>query len=730
MLFASCDESGAVVLWHFRSPERYDTFVLDDDGGRRSLSNNINSARGSDEPPVPPSSSRVTHQQPHVPGATPPPGSKTATNAFESVDGAVKAEKSSSWSVLCFNPDGGLLACGGLRQRNTTAGDGVIGADLQERRRLHGIDEGVIKLYNTADSSLPGEELCLLSSDGDSVVHPWAVTCMAWGPPTTANSTGLLAFGDAGGNLRIWDPETRRVVQEIFVTPGRALTLIAWSHGGSKLAAGHSTFKEDGRPSSLIRVYNDKADSESPQGSERWVEAKMLMPDMYVCAASGRKDTLFLSGYRENSTRVVLLDTTTGLEKVLEAPGSVLKASSTTGLKQRICWSPCSKMLLNEAGNLWDVESGTLKRTIGPCEKGLCQHTLSNMSWSPTGGFLMTSPVDAAENLTLWSMDECRLKYPFGRSVTMSCGGSSDSSGPLNRPGQDRAHSRLACVTDVAWSPSAELIPAQQDWLLNYKPMSHLSDSAPERQQVDNAIGSHTPSAVPSADAKELRGDANDAGTTPQPARRAPPTPGTRPKGEKSKVEKEIHKDGNGSLVIKEFFNLIPQNCSGLADEVELEALLQFFGAEHKKSCVRSVQTKQKIREVFEKALGAPLKEDSDRPELNSDGDAQCKDGVKRFVKKEFTSWKRALLFAYLLVKKLQERSRRKGLREERRKLQPAAAEAADAPPTSAKGASVSTLSGAIDVPEGQPDEELVDDERRIGMIPVSTCTLCRNQHT
>ena len=713
MLFASCDEAGAVVLWHFRSPVTYDTFVIED-GSRRS-SDNANASAGSD--PIP------SHNLPGGSSSATAGSNKSTHASVEFVTDGVKAEKSSSsssWSVLCFSPDGGLLACGGLRQRKPAGG--VVGAVLQERRRLHGIDQGVIKLYTTSDMSLPGEEICLLSIDGESVVHPWAVTCMAWGPPTTANPKGLLAFGDAGGSLRIWDPEIRRVVKEIFVTPGRALTLIAWSHGGSKLAAGHSTFKEDGRPSSLFRVYRDDSDYGAP--SARWVEAKMLMPDMYVCAANGREDTLFLSGYRDHKTgpQVVLLDTTTGWEKVLEQPGSVAKDDETTDLKlRRICWSPCGKMLLNEAGNLWDVTSGRLKGTVGPCKSGFRQHTLSSMSWSPNGRFLMTSPVDAAEHLTLWSMDESESQQKY----RMSFGGSSDS-GPLNRPGQNRAHSKLGCITNVAWSPSAELIPAQQDWLLNYKSM-HLSESAPERQ-VAEAIGSQTPAKAPSADDKEPL-DAN--AETPQPARRAPPTPGTRPKGEKSKVEKEIHKDGSGSLVVREFYNLIPQNCSSLADdEVELESLLQFFGAEHKKSSVRSLQTRQKIREVFEKALGAPLK-DGERPELSSDGDAQCKDRVKRFIKKEFTAWKRALLFAYLLIKRLQDRSRRKGQREERRKLQPDAEAGDPAEPSSAAAASATTLSGAHgnldDVPEGQAPEELADDEQiRIGMMPVSTCTLCR----
>jgi WD40 repeat protein len=177
--------------------------------------------------------------------------------------------------------------------------------------------------------------------------HTGVIDALAYSPDGR-----LLASGDSGGAVKLWDPRTRKEIAELNRLPGNALSL-AFAPDGKTLATGNL----GGLNRSNVRLWDVATRKEKAtfQGPEYAASAVAFSPDGKLLAAGGSAG---YTGQVLPAYEVIVWDVAKRRPRALTG-----HKGGITGL----AFSPDGKLLaVSSLGmlKLWDVASGKEVKTL------------------------------------------------------------------------------------------------------------------------------------------------------------------------------------------------------------------------------------------------------------------------------------------------------------------------------------------------------------------------------
>jgi WD40 repeat protein len=293
------------------------------------------------------------------------------------------------WRVfaVAFSPDGKTVAFGG------DLGP-VYLWDVQSRKQIR---------YLLTDNKYE-----ILSND-DWSYRAWWVWSVAFSPDGK-----LLAAGDGGGIVQVWDLGSGKVIQHLEY-PGPSSPSPTFARVGKHLAVGGGTEHDvvqlfDTTSGERVRVF--------------WAPRRLGPPAQFTLDGQ----ILAAAGYEEPT--VWLWDAATGKE--------VRKLSCKQGRVESLAFSPADKFLATGGSDqtirLWDVRTGKEMRRI---ETG--QGDVNALAFSPDGKLLASGGGDGT--VILWEM-------PSGKKVSR-----------LGQPGRIVNVHRFG-VTSLAFSSNGRILAA------------------------------------------------------------------------------------------------------------------------------------------------------------------------------------------------------------------------------------------------------------------------------
>jgi WD40 repeat protein len=198
----------------------------------------------------------------------------------------------------------------------------------------------------------------------------WMTTTLAYRPDGKR-----LAVGDSDGTIRIWEPDSGRLVQMAVET--HPVGLLAWSPDGKWLAVGTS----ETAGQSAIQLWD------APAGRSRW---RMETP---------RGGNLAALAWSADGRALLASVTNVGCLTLNPADGKLLRRIAIPC--NLAAFTPDAKRLAGTGENrlvLWDVETGKEIRKLDEFKYA----ALPSLAWSPDGKRLALT---AADGVSVWQAE-------------------------------------------------------------------------------------------------------------------------------------------------------------------------------------------------------------------------------------------------------------------------------------------------------------------------------------